>query len=78
MSPSAATAATVSGAASDPLQAAVAADRALWDLSDPHPSQRIALRDAAVRDPSAAGYSRDEIAAALHMRTADVDRILNP
>ena len=78
MTASAAAASTVPEDAGDPLQAAVAADHAMWDLSDPHPARRIALRNAAVREASAAGYTRDDIAAALHMRAGDVDRILTP
>ena len=62
--------------AGDPLEAAVLADRALWDPSDPHPDRWLAIRDAAVHAAVEVGYSRTDIARALGLLPSDVERIL--
>jgi hypothetical protein len=63
--------------AGDPLDAAVFADRALWDPSDPQPDRWLAIRDAAVRAAIESGYSRNDVARALGVLPSDIDRILH-
>lgn len=62
--------------AGDPLEAAVFADRALWDPSDPHPDRWLTIRDEAVKAAAEHGYSRDDIARALGVLPSDIERIL--
>jgi len=61
----------------DPLQAAVAAEEALWDLSQAHPQQWLAVRNAAIKAAVASGYTPGDVASALQMRPTDVQRLLN-
>jgi hypothetical protein len=61
----------------DPVTEAVNADRFLWDLTQPRPSDWLAVRDQAVRRAIDAGRTVQDLADALQMRSGDIDRILN-
>jgi hypothetical protein len=54
----------------------VNADRSLWDLDQPRPSDWLNIRDQAVRHAINTGHTVQELADALHMRSGDIDRIL--
>jgi hypothetical protein len=60
----------------DPVTEAVNADRFLWDLNQPRPSDWLTIRDQAVRRAIDAGHTLQELADALQMRSGDIDRIL--
>jgi hypothetical protein len=60
----------------DHVTAAMNADRFLWDLNQPRPSDWLTIRDQAVRHAIDDGHSVQELADALHMRSGDIDRIL--
>ena len=62
--------------AGDPLDAAVFADRALWDPSDRHPDRWLAIRDEAVKAAVEHGYRREDVAHALGVLPSDIERIL--
>jgi hypothetical protein len=53
----------------------VNAEYFLWDLTQPHPSDWLVIRDQAVRRALDAGHSVQELADALGVRSSDIDRI---
>jgi hypothetical protein len=60
----------------DPVQRAIDAEHRLWDLTQSCPSQWLAVRQEAVRAAIASGHTSEELAEALTVLPADIDRIL--
>jgi hypothetical protein len=56
----------------NPITAAVDADRLLWDLNQPRPSDWLMIRDQAVRCAIDAGHTVQELAHARQMRARDI------
>jgi DNA-binding NarL/FixJ family response regulator len=60
----------------DPLRRAADAEARMWDKTTSHPSAVLRERDVAVGEAVASGWSIDEVAAVLHVKTRDVAFIL--